>query len=145
MQQQPIRVVEACPCWLAQGLNEEAENLAELRRALHAEGATESARVRTLYKMHDDLVAKYKEHITKWNEQYARNVVELAKQRTIEPMQTSAWRAGDLAKLLQPPKKAKKRKVMQHHAEGGVAAPGADPQAVPSAPKRREKSKGAAK
>lgn len=119
--QQPITVVDACPCWLVQSLNRHGELLAEAEHVLRDAKPQHKALLQALKKSHASMRDDYKEHVNEWREAYARNAMEIHKQREIEPMQTSAWKVGDQAKLLQPKKKAQKRTALQHHTEGAIA------------------------
>lgn len=140
-QQQPITVVDACPCWLAQSLNRHGELLHEAEQRLHDAKPQHKAVLQALKKAHTSLRDDYRQHVGEWREAYARNAMEIRKQSEIEPLQTSAWKAGDQAKLLQPKKKALKRTALQHHTEGAIAEASATPvvTAEPDTPKRSVK------
>lgn len=103
----PIRVVSACPCYLAQNLNETTEVLAQLK----TEDKELFKRIKILERAVEKMRADYKEHL-KWKESYAHVMMEQAKQRVLDPLQTSPWKEGDLKKLLEDkPKKTHKRAI----------------------------------
>ena len=107
----PPVVVDACPCYLVQGMNELQSILGN---AAHPE-----ASLRDLKRALNALEAKYEEHIRVWRERYALNQMELVKQATLAhhgnetPLQTSAWKHGDQKRLLEPKKKKTKRVAPQ--------------------------------
>lgn len=69
-----------------------------------------AARLRAIERVQETLHNDYKEHVSKWREQYALVMMEQCKHRALEPLQTSAWKQGDLKKLLEEkPKKSHKR------------------------------------
>lgn len=103
-------MVEACPCYLAQGINK--------LEALLALSPTEAVPTKELKKHLQALRADYDKHIKVWREQYALHMMELCKQTYIQhnpvasaevPLQTSAWKYGDTKRLLEVKKKKSKR------------------------------------
>jgi hypothetical protein len=119
-QQQPIRVVDACPCYLAQNLNTIGETLQLLKQ--QAETTEETRKLlRSLEKELEKCKADYKEHVTGWRERYALSVMDRAKRNILEPLQTSPWKQGDLKRLLEEkPKKTHKRSATQPN-DGAIA------------------------
>lgn len=108
----PIKVVHACPCFLAQNLNTQAEILETLKERANTVSNSEEIRklIKPLEKELEKCKADYKEHVTKWKESYSIVMMEQTKKAALEPLQTSAWKQGDLKKLLEhKPKKAHKR------------------------------------
>lgn len=80
-------------------LQERVKNDEELKKLL-----------KPIEKTLDQLRSDYKEHVGKWRESYAMVVMEQTKRGSLEPLQTSAWKEGDLKKLLEEkPKKSHKR------------------------------------
>jgi hypothetical protein len=107
----PLRVIDACPCYLAQNLNNLSEILAVLKARAHTVAPDEIPKLlRPLEKALDQCRADYKEHVGTWRERYALVLTEQMKRNSLEALQTSAWKEGDLKKLLEEkPKKAHKR------------------------------------
>lgn len=100
----PIRVVHACPCFLAQNVNETGEILALLRSRIVASDNAEK-HLKSLEKEVEKLKADAREHIGVWRDRYA--LVMMDQMKRLDPMQTSAWKQGDLKKLLEEkPKKS---------------------------------------
>lgn len=107
----PITVVEACPCYLAQGINK--------LEVLLAHPANEPLSTKELKKQLQALRADYEKHIKVWRNDYALNMMELCKHTYIQhnpvadppemPLQTSAWKYGDSRRLLKVAKKKTKR------------------------------------
>lgn len=58
----------------------------------------------------------YKLHITEYNKEYMRSMMELSKTRVLNPvdgelvLQSSAWKPGDTKRLRNPQKKKKNKK-----------------------------------
>ena len=104
-------VVEACPCYLAQGINK--------LEALLLHPQNDPLPIKELKKNLAALRADYDKHIKVWREQYALHMMELCKQTFIQhnpvastpevPLQTSAWKHGDTRRLLEVKKKKPKR------------------------------------
>jgi hypothetical protein len=116
-----IKVVNACPCYLAQNLNALSETLEKLNARINdGDAAAELHKVvRPLEKALEQCKKDYKEHVTKWREQYALIMMEQLKRSALEPLQTSSWKQGDLKKLLEDkPKKTHKRAM---HTSGAIA------------------------
>lgn len=129
----PIRVVSACPCFLAQNLNDLSEILTTLKERANTSTTATAEETRKLIKPLEKEVEKckadMKEHVEKWRENYALVMMEQMKRNALEPLQTSAWKQGDLKKLLEEkPKKSHKR-----------AASSASDGALASASVKREK------
>lgn len=107
----PITVVEACPCYLAQGIN-------KLESLLSHSNNDGTVPVKELKKHLQTLRADYEKHIEVWRKQYALNMMELCKNMYLQhnpvslnevPLQTSAWKHGDSRRLLEVKKKKTKR------------------------------------
>jgi hypothetical protein len=93
---------------LAQNLNEIGEQLALLKeRSSSSSSSSESElrkHVKALERELEKCKADYKEHVLGWRERYALVMMDQIKR--LEPLQTSAWKQGDLKKLLEEkPKK----------------------------------------
>jgi hypothetical protein len=138
MQQQPapIQVVEACPCYLAQGIN-------KLEALLSLPG-TEPVSAKELKKHLTTLRNDYDKHVEVWRKQYALNMMELCKRLYVQhnpvsqtevPLQTSAWKHGDTKRLLETKKKKAKR--LHAPAEQSVYVA---PAQLPPAPHKRVKA-----
>lgn len=119
----PLRVIEACPCYLAQNLNDLHEILAVLKARAHTATPDEIPKLlRPLEKALDQCRADYKEHVSAWRERYALVLTEQLKRNSLEALQTSAWKEGDLKKLLEEkPKKAHKRAAATVPMDAGIA------------------------
>lgn len=119
----PIRVVHACPCFLAQNVNETGEILALLRGRIAGVSDPELRKhLKSLEKEVEKLKADAREHIGVWRDRYA--LVMMDQMKRLDPMQTSAWKQGDLKKLLEekPKKSGSSGTKRSAPADGALAA-----------------------
>jgi hypothetical protein len=86
------------------------ESAQRLQRLLDkAEGARRQGAVLDMQRALSALRREHREHVTRHNQEYMRAMLELAKQPVTFSFQTSAYKAGALTALRNPPKKLTKK------------------------------------
>lgn len=101
-----------CACVFTDGAREVEERLKKFDSIPSLSTSAVSA-IKELRAALELLKKDYHEHVTTYNRDYHRSMIELQKVRAINPlgvhpMPTSGWKAGDLKRIREPPPKKKK-------------------------------------
>jgi hypothetical protein len=106
-------VPKICECKLSDLYDSVDARLAKMDEAI--QGGKWGEAVREVKKVQQTQKELYKLHVTEYRYIFNRNMVELHKFREINgnarqpPLQTNAWQAGDLRRVVEPPTKKQKK------------------------------------